>query len=130
MERLPRFLQQFTFLLTVIAAVASLRVMYSVGSDQESILLIVLFTGWVISAFIALLILNLVLGRLKFKLQIVVHILTVVINITAVLLYNGLFNLPDMKPAAIFLIVPFGMWVILLVSFLLLRRHLRGNGSV
>lgn len=120
-----RFLQLFTFLMTVIAAVASLRIMYSVGSNQKSILLIVLFTGWVLSAFIAMLVVNLVSGRLNDKQQLLAHVLIIILNLGSVAAYNGMFSTPEMKPAAVFLIFPLISWMIIGIGFLVIRRQLQ-----
>ena len=113
-------------MLTVIAAVASLRVMYSVGSNQQSILLIALFTGWVLSAFFAMLVVNLVSSRLNDKPQLLAHILIIILNLASVVAYSGVFSIPDTRPAAIFLIVPLGTWVVIGIGFLVLKKQLQG----
>ena len=53
-----KLFQNVALTVTAIGAVVSMYLMYNTGREQKSLLLIALFTGWVISPFIGLFILN------------------------------------------------------------------------
>ena len=53
-----KFLALFALLMGIAGAVISLWFMYNAGRNQPSVLLIILFTLWVLSPFIGLLVLN------------------------------------------------------------------------
>jgi hypothetical protein len=98
-----------------VGAVASLILMFNAGRNQKSFLLIVLFTGWVLSPFIALLIADVISKRWLLKTRATLYFLTLFITLVSLLGYSGALNVSGTKPAFKFLIVPVISWVLLLI---------------
>ena len=99
----------------VVGAAGSLILMFNAGSNQKSILLIVLFTGWVLSPFIALLIADIISKRWLLKPRVTLYFLMLFITLVSLLGYSGALNVPGTKPAFKFLIVPVVLWVLILI---------------
>ena len=89
--------------------------MFRAGHDQKSILLIVLFTGWVLSPFIALFIADMISKRWLTKTRFNTYLLIIFITLASLLFYSGALNVPGTKPAFKFLIVPLLSWVLILI---------------
>jgi hypothetical protein len=99
----------------LVGAAGSLILMFNAGRNQNSIILIVLFTGWVLSPFIALLIADVISKRWLIKTPITLYFLTLFITTVSLLGYSGALNVPGTKPAFKFLIVPLISWVLILI---------------
>ena len=101
--------------------------MFNAGRNQNSILLIVLFTGWVLSPFIGLFIADMISNRWLPKSRITIYLLILFITLASLLFYSGALNVPGTKPAFKFLIVPLISWILILVIVQIKRK--RANGS-
>ena len=99
----------------LIGAAGSLILMFNAGRNQNSILLIILFTGWVLSPFIALLIADVISMRWLIKTRVTIYFLMLFISLVSLLGYSGALNVPGTKPAFKFLIVPVISWVLILI---------------
>jgi hypothetical protein len=98
----------------VAGAAGSLGLMFRVGARQNSLLLIVLFTGWVLSPFVALALAELALTRWSGLTRATLHSLMVVLAAGSVAIYADVtFGPPRPQPAFMFLMVPFGSWLLL-----------------
>ena len=101
-----------------VSSISSLYFMFNVGRNQKSILLLLLFTGWVLSPFVGLVIANtiskpwLVLARKP------IYKLMVILSIASFIAYSGILSPTNLKPAFMFLIVPLASWVIILIFIL------------
>jgi hypothetical protein len=109
-------LRIIALIVLVVGAVASLILMFNAGRNQKSFLLIVLFTGWVLSPFIALLVADVISKRWLLKTRVTLYFLTLFITFVSLLGYSGALNVPGTKPAFKFLIVPVISWVLILIS--------------
>src|SRR4051794_13716558 len=116
------FLPMLAVIVTVIGAAYSLYFMFNMGRNQKSILLIVLFTGWVLSPFVGLFIANKVYSHWKPSARVSLYWLMIILTIGSVVAYSGAFNTPQTKPASTFLIVPFIAWLLILTVTLITRR--------
>ena len=103
--------------------------MFNAGRRQPSVLLIILFTLWVLSPFIGLLVLNNISKRWILSVRETLYWLAVVMTILSVAGYSGLFNAPETKNAFVFLAIPFLSWVIIAVSFFIARRISRRKSN-
>src|SRR6188508_978973 len=92
-------------------AISSLVLMFNAGRYQNSILLIVLFTGWVLSPFIGLFVSTMISKRGLSKTRLTVFLLIIFIALASLLFYSGAVNVPGTKPAFKFLIIPLVSWV-------------------
>jgi len=106
-----------------IGAINSLVLMFNVGRNQNSILLIVLFTGWVISPFVGLFIAEMISKRWLPKTSLAIFWLIIFIALASLIFYSGALNVPGTKPAFKFLIVPLISWILILVIVPIKRKR-------
>lgn len=97
--------------------------MFNSGRNQKSILLIVLFTGWVLSPFIGLFIADMISKRWLSKTRLTIHWLIILIALASLVFYSGALNVPGTKPAFKFLIVPLISWVLILLFVPIKRKR-------
>jgi hypothetical protein len=114
-------------------AAGSLGLTLHAGRDTP-VLLLVLFVGWVLSPFIALLIANRVSRRWSVATHATIYCLMLVVTLASLVGYSGAFNSPDTKPAFIFLVIPLISWLLMAIAIpiaeLLSRRLSRRNDNV
>jgi hypothetical protein len=103
-------------------AISSLVLMFNAGRDQKSILLIVLFTSWVLSPFIGLFIVDIISKRWLPKTHTTIYLLIIFITLASLIGYSGLLNVPGTKPAFKFLVVPLISWILILLIVLIKRK--------
>ena len=125
MKKLTSYnLLRITALIVLFAgAIGSLVLMFNSGRNQKSILLIVLFTGWVLSPFIGLFIADMISKRWLSKTRLTIHWLIILIALASLVFYSGALNVPGTKPAFKFLIVPLISWVLILLFVPIKRKR-------
>lgn len=100
----------------LVAAAASLALMYRAGHRNPSAVLILMFAVWVVSPFVALDVINRLAQRWSFRGRSVVRVTTVVIAAGAVSVYGTDALRPvSSKGAFIYLVVPFVSWVVVVI---------------
>ncbi len=105
-----------TRLLMVAAAVVGVTAMFIVGRHQRSILLIVLFTGWVLAPFVALALLNARSRKWRASTRSTLQGGTLLISLGALAMYVSAVVRPlKSQPASTFILVPLASWVVLVV---------------
>jgi hypothetical protein len=113
--------------LTIASAAASLIFMFMVGRHQKSALLMVLFTGWVASPFVALMYGHLVARNWVERRRKMLSILGVVLSVASVAVYADVALGPARaKPASFFLVVPAASWAVIAIAMAIAR--LTGSG--
>jgi len=119
------FLRTAALILLVVGAVGSLYFMFNASRNQKSILLITLFSGWILSPFVGLFLTE------KFCKHWIVHVssffywLMIILTIASLLGYSGALNTPKTKNAFVFLIIPLISWLLMIISILIARRFSR-----
>ena len=108
-------LRIIALIVLVVGTAGSLILMFNAGSNQRSILLIILFTGWVLSPFVALLVADVIAKRWLLKTRVTLYFLMLFITLFSLLGYTGALNVPGTKPAFKFLIVPVISWLLILI---------------
>jgi hypothetical protein len=94
----------------VAGAAGSIALMMRAGSRQRSILLIVLFAGWVLSPFLALALANLRAARWPPRVRTAVHIAMIAVAALSLTLY-GLSAVHTLAKAGfLYLVVPAACW--------------------
>lgn len=116
-------LQTMALTALLAGAIGSLYFMFKAGSNQKSIILIGLFTVWVLSPFVGLFIANKVTSIWTVITRQLLHWLLPGLTIVSLIAYSGLVTIPNTKPAFIFLAFPFGSWLVILAIFLFARQH-------
>ena len=109
----------------LLGAAGSLVLMFNASRNQSSILLIALFTIWVLSPFIGLLVVNRISKRWSTLSRVTFYWLTVVLIVGSLVVYSGIFNPPGTKAGFIFLVVPFASWVLVGTVILITRKILK-----
>jgi len=118
----PGFLRTTALAAIFIGAIGSLYFMFDAGSNQKSVLLLALFTAWVISPFAGLLIARIFFNRLIVSARSPLYWLMLVLSICSLVAYSGALTLPDTKPAFAFLIVPLTSWFLIVTVYLVTRQ--------
>ena len=107
--------------IALVGAAGSLYFMINAGREQKSVLLLGLFTAWVLSPFVGLFVANMsskIRGVLN---SAALYCLMIILTLGSLFAYSGMFRSPDTKPAFVFLVVPLASWL-LMVTVLLIGR--------
>ena len=105
-----------------VGTVGSLYFMLNAGSNQKSILLLVLFTAWVLSPFVGLFIANNIFTRWTVTARQLIFWLILFLTIVSLFAYSGTLIPPETKPAFIFLVIPLASWFLIITIFLIARQ--------
>jgi len=119
------FVKIIILIAVLLGAAGSLVLMFNASRNQRSILLITLFTIWVLSPFIGLLVVNRISKRWSTLSRVTFYWLTVVLTVGSLIVYTGIFNPPGTKAGFIFLVVPFTSWVLVGTVILITRKILK-----
>ena len=106
----------------LVGAVGSLGFMFNAGRTQNSVILIVLFTTWVLSPFVGLLIANKISKRWKVLPRVTLYWLMIVLTLGSFICYNGAFSPFGTKPAFKFLVVPLISWLLIMTVIPIVSR--------
>lgn len=106
-----------------LGAVGSLYFMFKAGSDQKSILLLGLFTVWVLSPFAGLLFAYRLSKRWTEQMANRLYRAIILLTTASVIVYSRMFPLLPTPPAFPFLAIPFLSWLAIVSLLLLSRRH-------
>jgi hypothetical protein len=102
-------------------ALGSLAFTLQAGSHNSSVVLDTLFSGWVLSPFVVLIIFCILSRRMPSKKRVSLYFLIMGISIVSLLFYGRLLSFSEAKPAFIFLVFPLISWIIILPSYAFLR---------
>jgi len=105
-----------------IGAMGSLYFMFRAGRNQKSILLMVLFTGWVLSPFLGMLWASKTSNRWVIPARESIYWLMIILAIGSLVAYSGALLPSGTKTAFIFLVAPFTSWVVIVIGILISRR--------
>jgi len=106
--------------LTVLAgAAASLGFTLHTGRNNDSVLLLLLFVGWVVSPFIALLLVNIVAKRWSLLERLSLYGLMLLVTLGSLVMYSGWWSPAGAKPAFVFLVVPLLSWLVMGIAVLI-----------
>lgn len=103
--------------MSIIGIIGSLVLMTHAGRHNQSVLLIMLFTGWVSSPFLALLI-TYFSNHWPDSRLVPLYVLMIFISIGSLIVYSGVFGIHGPHPAFVFMIIPLISWI--LIGILLL----------
>ncbi|MEP6555851.1 MAG: hypothetical protein ABJB11_20010 [Ferruginibacter sp.] len=116
------FLGIISLIVALVGAVGSLYFMFSASRKQNSIILLALFTAWVLSPFVGLFISNKISSRWTVPARASLYWLMIILTIGSLVAYSGAFNTPETKNAFIFLIFPLISWFLIVIVFLIARK--------
>jgi hypothetical protein len=107
----------------VTGAAGSIGLMLFAGSRQRSLVLIGLFTGWVLSPFVALAWAGIVSKGWPSSTRTALYGLMLLLTLLSLGMYDGILPMPPgSKPAAVFLMVPVGSWLLIAIAAFAGRR--------
>jgi hypothetical protein len=116
------FLRTTALIVALVGAVGSLYFMFNAGREQKSIILLGLFTAWVLSPFVGLFISNKISNRWTVVARALLYWFIIILTIVSLVSYSGAFNTPETKNAFIFLIFPMISWFLIVTVFLIARK--------
>ena len=99
----------------VAGAAGSVLLMMRAGARQPSILLILLFTGWVLSPFVALALANVQSANWQPITRTALYGVMLGVSFISLSIYTLHALIPGMKAGFIFLVVPAGCWVLIVM---------------
>ena len=108
-------LHTIALIVLLAGAVGSLGLTFYTGRRNASVLLLMLFAGWVFSPFIALLVANVFSKHWSVLTRVTLYLLMLGITVGSLLGYSGVLSPPDAKPAFIFLVVPLLSWLLMAI---------------
>lgn len=106
----------------LIGIIGSLFFMFRVSSQQKSLLLLGLFTCWVISPFAGLFFAMMTENKRVYPLRTSINKLVIILSILSLLVYSGVLTLPGAKPAFVYLVIPFVSWLFIVIVFLFSKK--------
>jgi hypothetical protein len=113
----PGLLRAVARVAVVCGALGSLGLMLWVGHRNPSRILLILFTGWVLSPFIALGLADRVSKGWSALTRATLHGVMLVVALASLALYGGVaFGPRRSTPAAVFLVVPVGSWLLAAIT--------------
>ena len=107
------FLKTIAPILILIGSIGSLMLMFNAGRNQKSVLLIVMFTTWVLTPFIGLFVAYVISKRWPVSTRVTLYSLILFITLGSLISYSGALSLSATKPAFKFLIVPLLSWFLI-----------------
>ena len=116
------FLRIIALIILLSGAVASLIFMFNAGRNQRSILLIVLFTAWVLSPYMTLFIADMIFKRWLTLTRKALYFLSIFVTFGSVISYSGALDSPNTKTAFKFLVVPLISWLLILILLIVASR--------
>lgn len=116
------FFRTTALMVLVVGAIGSLVFMFNAGRNQKSIMLLSLFTVWVLSPFAALFIVNKISNRWTVSMRVLLYWLMIILAIGSLVAYSGILLPQDTKNAFIFLVAPMASWILILIFILIARK--------
>jgi len=118
-------LHTIALIVLFVGTVSSLGLTLYTGRHNASVLLLVLFAGWVFSPFMALLVANVVSKHWSVLARVTLYWLMLGITVGSLLGYSGVLSPPGAKPAFIFLVVPLISWLLMAIAIPIARYRSR-----
>ena len=116
------FLRTVALILVPVGAVGSLYFMFNASRNQNSILLITLFTVWILSPFVGLFLADKFSNRWTVTVRASLYWLMITLTIVSLVAYSGALSMPKTKNAFVFLIIPLISWLLMTMVILTARR--------
>ena len=99
----------------LVGAIISVALTLHAGRNNNSLLLMFLFSVWVLSPFVVLFIAQRPSRRWSTSTHKILLILTIILTIISLLSYSGIITVSGSKPAFIFLFIPALSWLLLII---------------
>ena len=117
------FLRGVALLAVLVGAVGSFWLMMRAGSRQSSLILIGLFTVWVLTPFVALAYAHTIAKGWPARAQASVYSVMLILTLGSLGIYGYVvLGPPRPQPAFVFLVVPLASWLMIVIAALISRR--------
>jgi hypothetical protein len=127
------FLRVASLIAVLAGAVGSIGLMLHTGSRQRSLILIGLFTAWVLSPFVALVCAHVVSKQWPAVTRAMLYSMMLILTLGSLVSYGDVaLGPPRPKPASVFLVVPLTSWLLIAIVIsagALLSRRLSQRGD-
>jgi len=109
-------------------AAGSVGLMVRVGYRNKSLFLLALFTIWVLSPFMTLVWANVVSKCWPVPARAALYSVMLILTLCSLAVYGDLaYGVPRAQPAAVFLIVPLGSWLVIALVVLMVGNLFRSR---
>jgi hypothetical protein len=98
---------------------------FDAGQGNHSVLLRTLFLIWILSPFIALVRIYSISGHWSAIRRGLLYNLMLFVAFVSMVAYSGEWNLPGMKPAFLFLVIPLFCWVLMIAAYFIVNYRKR-----
>jgi hypothetical protein len=95
------------------------------GQSNHSVVLKFVFLIWILSPFIALIRVYSISGHWSAIRRGLLYNLMLFVAFVSMVAYSGEWNLPDMKPAFLFLVIPSFCWALMIVAYFIINYKRR-----
>ena len=115
-------------------AAGSLGFMLHAGRNQNSKILIILFTIWVLSPFVTLIVANGLSKRWPVRARVTLYSMTLVLSVGSLAIYGyNAWRPPKAQAAFVFVVIPLASWLLIAIvattAFLFGRLSRRGDNA-
>jgi len=124
-----RFIKIIALVSLVVGTAGSLYFMFNVSRENNSVVLIGLFTFWVLSPFVGLFVVKNFSTSWSAIARIVLYWLMVVLAIGSLIAYSDVLTPDTAKPAFIFLVVPLASWFLIVIVVITVRKLFKKNSD-
>jgi hypothetical protein len=126
-----RVLRALALIAVVLGAAASLGFLFR-ASERTPKFLLLLFIGWVLAPFVALVVADIGAKRWSVFTRTTLHVVMLIVTLGSFAMYGGMVAMPSgSRPAALFLLVPLGslllISIVLPIAAVLSGRRSRGR---
>jgi hypothetical protein len=118
-------LRTMAIVLLFAGGVVSAWFTYDAVQGNPSVLLKTLFLIWILSPFVALIRIYTISGQWSAIRRGIVYNLMLFVAFVSMVAYSGEWNLPGMKPAFLFLVVPLFCWALMIVAYIIIKSSKR-----
>ena len=94
---------------------------FGAGLNNHSILLKIFFLIWILSPFLALIRVFSISGHWSASRRGLLYNLMLFVAFVSMIAYSGEWNLPGMKPAFLFLVIPLFCWALMIVAYFIVN---------
>ena len=116
------FFRTSALLAVLLGAAGSLGLTLYTGRNNNSVFLMLLFSGWVLSPFIALFVADIISKRWTVPTRMKLYRLMLAVAVVSLIGYSGVLIPAETKPAFVFLIVPLASWILTAIFILIAIR--------
>jgi hypothetical protein len=114
-------LRRFVLGIVVSGAFGSLYLTALAGERNKSLILVFLFIVWTLSAFAALIWINILSKSWPHTPRIISYVFMLIVTVGSLILYSGIYRVQGAKNAFVFLVTPLVTWLMIAIGYIVFR---------